>query len=132
VHTDRFGVPATINFELILEDAADVGTAEKVLSSALAALGEGPDMEAVEGAKAKLRVQWYRRARDTSALAFDIGHFQTMDRWQTLEAHLNARELVSPDDIARLAKAYFLRDNLSVGIAMPDSGSQALSMGGAE
>jgi predicted Zn-dependent peptidase len=119
VHTDRFGVPATINFEFVVADAKQLDDAEAVLHAALDSLTEGPGAAELEKAQATLRADWYRTLRDPSALGFAIGHFQTMDRWQTLPAYLRGRDETDGDDIARLAKKYFIAENRSVGIARP-------------
>jgi predicted Zn-dependent peptidase len=121
VHTDRFGVPATINFELVLSDAAGITAAEKLLERVLTGLGTAPSTTELEKAQRRLRIDWYRTARDASALAFQIGHFQTMDSWKTLPAYLEARDKATAADIARLARSYFIADNRSVGIARPRS-----------
>lgn len=117
VHTDRFGVPGTLNFELILDDEAQLAAAENVLSATLDTLNSKPQAEELTNAKDALRTEWYRVARDASALAFEIGHFQTMDTWQTLKPYLEARDNASSEDIARLAASYFSDENRTVGIA---------------
>lgn len=119
VHTDRFGVPGTMNFELILSDATDLQAAEALLEKTLTALKDGFNKGELNMAKATLRAQWYRTARDASALAFEIGHFQTMDSWRTLPEYLDARDSVKSTDIARLTNKYLVLDNRSVGIARP-------------
>jgi predicted Zn-dependent peptidase len=120
VHTSRFGVPATINFEFILDDARQIARAEKLIGDTLQSLGTAPPSgDEVERARRALRVAWYRTLRDTSALAFDIGHFQTMDSWRTLPEFLRARESTTGEDIRKLARRYFIVDNLSIGIARP-------------
>ncbi|TCO76088.1 M16 family metallopeptidase [Chromatocurvus halotolerans] len=117
IHTDRFGVPATINFELILDNEAQLADAETLLASTLDSLTQAPTREEVARAQKALRADWYRTARDASALAFEIGHFQTMDRWQTLQGYLEARDTTTASDIARLGERYFIDDNRTVGIA---------------
>lgn len=117
IHTDRFGVPATINFEVILDDEAQLADAETLLATTLDSLTRAPAPEEVARAQKSLRAEWYRTARDASALAFEIGHFQTMDRWQTLQSYLEARDSTVPADIARLSERYFIDDNRTVGIA---------------
>ena len=76
-----------------------------------------PDVGKVTRAQKVLRTEWHRTARDPGALAFEIGHFQTMDRWETLHAYLDARDDTTADDIARVAQLYFVPDNRSVGVA---------------
>ena len=134
VHTSRFGVPSTMNFEVMVNREEDLAAAEAALHDALGALAAGgtagaagagdspattPDR--IAQAKKKLRTEWYRTAASADALAFEIGHFQTMDRWQTLEEFLNARETTTADDIARLAERYFVPANRTVGIVIAES-----------
>ncbi|MFK7831040.1 MAG: M16 family metallopeptidase [Congregibacter sp.] len=125
VHTDRFGVPGTMNFELILKDAAQLKDAEALLATTLASLKSDADAAELGRAQKSLQVDWYRIARNPSRLAFEIGHFQTMDRWQTLPLYLEARDKASTGDIARLASTYFVSNNLTVGIAQPTGKSVA-------
>jgi predicted Zn-dependent peptidase len=117
VHTVRFGVPATINFEVILSDEGVLEEAEALLEKTIQSLMTPPDASKVARAQKVLRTEWHRTARDASALAFEIGHFQTMDRWETLQAFLDARDNTTAADIARVAQLYFVPDNRSVGVA---------------
>ncbi|HSM06715.1 MAG TPA: insulinase family protein [Longimicrobiales bacterium] len=117
VHTSRFGVPGTLNLEVILADEGQLDAAEAVLEETVEWLKSPPDPGRVEHAQKVLRTDWYRTARDADALAFEIGHFQTMDRWQTLPAYLQGRDDTTPEDIARVAGTHFVPDNRSVGVA---------------
>jgi len=117
VHTSRFGVPGSINFEVIVGDEAQLETAEAVLMAAVESLKIAPSASTVSTAQKRLRTDWYRTARDANAIAFEIGHFQTMDRWQTLPVYLEARDDTTPDDLATIAEKYFVPENRSVGVA---------------
>ena len=57
---------------------------------------------------------------DPNRLAFQIGHFQVMDNWRTLQQYLDARDAATPDDIARLINNYFIPRNRSVGVVTPE------------
>jgi len=127
VHTQRFGVPGTINFELVLADESDLGAAEAVLDRTIEALKSPPEAGRVEEAQKLLRTAWHRTARDADALAFEIGHFQTMDHWRTLHAFLDARDATRPDDIARVARLHFVPDNRSIGVARSRTSSRPRS-----
>ena len=117
IHTSRFGVPATLNIEVILDREADLPRAEEQLLAVLERLGTTPvAADGVDAAKKRLRTAWYRTARDADALAFEIGHYFTMDRWQTLEAHLNAREGTTAAMLRDLASRYFIPENRTIGI----------------
>ena len=54
-------------------------------------------------------------------------HFQTMDRWQTLQGFLDARDGATPEDIARIARLYFVPDNRSVGVARSRTSGRVVS-----
>jgi predicted Zn-dependent peptidase len=125
VHTSRFGVPASINIELVLQDASQVEEAENVLLAELGRLGSEPlAAEAVALARKKLRTAWYRTAVDPNALAFQIGHFETMDSWRTLEPYLEARDAATAEDLRRLAGKYFIANNRSIGVVIPEEAGQ--------
>jgi predicted Zn-dependent peptidase len=120
VHTSRFGVPASINVELVLKDATQIAKAETVLLDELQRLGEETlPADDVAHAVKKLRTEWYRTAVDPNALAFQIGHFQIMDSWQTLQPYLEARDATSEEDLRKLARKYFVAKNRSIGVVLP-------------
>jgi predicted Zn-dependent peptidase len=120
VHTSRFGLPASINVELVTSDPSQVEKAERTLLAELGRLGKEPlPMDDVAYAQKKLRTEWYRTAMDPNQLAFEIGHFQVMDSWRTLEPYLEARDAATPDDLQRLAARYFIANNRSIGVVLP-------------
>ena len=125
VHTSRFGVPASINIELELEDASQIDKAEGTLLAELRRLGEEPlPADLVAQARKKLRTEWYRTAVDPNALAFQIGHFEIMDSWRTLKPYLEARDAAIADDLRLLADKYFIDNNRSVGVVLPEEAQQ--------
>jgi zinc protease len=121
VHTSRFGVPASINIELVLEDASQIDKAEATLLAELQRLGEEPlPADQVSQARKKLRTEWYRTAVDPGKLAFEIGHFEVMDSWRTLKPYLEARDAATAGDLRDLAGKYFIGNNRSVGVVLPE------------
>jgi predicted Zn-dependent peptidase len=119
VHTSRFGAPASINIELVLEDGLQTDFAEETLLAELQRLGEEPlPAERISAAQKKLRSEWYRKAVDPYELAFQIGHFEVMDSWRTLKPYLEARDATTADDLQRLAGKYFIDINRSVGVVL--------------
>ena len=125
VHTSRFGVPASINIELALEDSLQIGKAEGTLLAELQRLAKEPlPTDLVAQARKRLRTEWYRTAVDPSALAFQIGHFEVMDSWRTLKPYLEARDATTADDLRLLASKYFIGNNRSVGVVLPGEVSQ--------
>jgi predicted Zn-dependent peptidase len=121
VHTSRFGVPASINIEIVVSDSGQVYAAAKILHTELARLADAPlEDSTVALARKRLRSEWYRTAVDPNALAFQIGHFEVMDSWRTLQPYLEARDRTTPGDIQRLIDTYFVAKNRSVGMVFPE------------
>jgi predicted Zn-dependent peptidase len=117
VHTSRFGVPASQNFELVLGAEAQLDAAERALLATLERLREGDVAEAdLALAKKRLRAAWHRTLRQPDVLAFDIGHFQTMDEWSGLTTFVAARERTTAGDIARIAARHFVPENRTIGV----------------
>ena len=71
-------------------------------------------------ARKQLRTEWYRTAVNPSALAFQIGHFEVMDSWRTLKPYLEARDAATADDLRELAGKYFIANNRSIGVVLPE------------
>ena len=125
VHTSRFGVPASINIELVLEDASQIDKAEKRCWPSCGDLARSHlPAELVAQARKKLRTEWYRTAVDPGALAFQIGHFEVMDSWRTLKPYLEARDAATAEDLRLLADKYFIANNRSVGVVLPEEAQQ--------
>jgi len=120
VHTTRFGVPGSINFELLLDDSSQAAVAEQTLLAEIKRLAEQDISDSeVALARKKLRTEWFRTAVDANALAFQIGHFEVMDSWRTLQPYLQARDATTAADIRTLVSRYFVAMNRSIGIVMP-------------
>jgi zinc protease len=87
-----------------------------------------PDAALARSRKA-LRLDWERLRMNRSDLAFTLGHFEVMDSWRTLQAHMEARERATPADLQRLARTYFVPANQVIGTSrrQPSGGSAALS-----
>lgn len=123
VHTSRFGVPASINVEVLLPSADEAARAEKIVLDTLASVKLSPlSKDIVDQAKKELRTDWYRTAADPNALAFEIGHFEVMDSWRTLAPYLQARDATTAEDISRLVDKYFVPKNRSIGVVLPETG----------
>ncbi|MDQ3606152.1 MAG: insulinase family protein [Gemmatimonadota bacterium] len=130
VHTSRFGVPATLNFEVVVSREEELPRAEETLLALLDRLAREPAAPGgLELAQKQLRADWHRLARDADRLGFEIGHFQVMDSWRTLQPYLEARDRTSPQDVRRLAARYFVAENRSIGIVRPPETAAAAREG---
>jgi predicted Zn-dependent peptidase len=125
VHTTRFGVPASFNIEVTVENAVQTATAEALILDEIRELSEEalPEDD-VALARKILRTEWYRTAANPSALAFEIGHFEVMDSWKTLAPYLEARDQTEAGDLTRLINKYFVAENRSVGVVVPEGAVQ--------
>jgi predicted Zn-dependent peptidase len=132
VHTRRFGVPASQNFEIVVTDEAALDAAERVLLGTLERLKAG-DVAAADLALARKRLctEWHRTVRQPDVLAFDIGHFETMDAWRTLGEFVAARERTAADDIARIAQRHFIPENRTIGLVRRPEPTTATNHGDA-
>jgi predicted Zn-dependent peptidase len=123
VHASRFGAPGSINVEIVVRGEAGIAPAEAILLNTLERLGQIPvAVDRLDLAKKKLRTEWHRTAHDADRVAFEIGHFQVMDRWQTLEVYLKARDAATPAAIMGLASRYFVPENRTIGVVKRPEG----------
>ena len=119
VHTSRFGIPGSINVEVITPQE-HLSAAEAVVTRVVDGLGSAPGTEEdLALAKKRLRTAWFRTVRDADQLAFDIGHFQTMDSWETLVPYMEARETTTAAELRRLAAVYLVPENRAWGVVRP-------------
>ena len=117
VHTDRFGVPATLNAVVAGTREGDLARVEVVILDAVTDLRtRDPDRDAVAAARKRLRVDWSRTVRDADALAFQIGHFQTMDSWRTLDAYVATWDETTAEDVRRFAERYLIPRSRTTGV----------------
>ena len=125
VHTARFGVPASLNIEVTVENPTQTATAEALILDEIRKLSEDPlPDDDVALARKTLRTEWYRTAANPSALAFEIGHFEVMDSWTSLAPYLEARDQTEAGDLTRLINKYFVAKNRSVGVVVPEGALQ--------
>ena len=80
------------------------------------------DPALLERARRSLRLEWERIRSDRLELAFTIGHFQSMDAWTTLSEYMARRLDVSPDDIVRVSRRYFVSSNRVIATTRSDPG----------
>lgn len=130
IHTARFGVPSSINVELVVGSPGDLAAAEGVLLETLARLGEVPvPADRLALIKKQLRVDWRRTVLDADRLAFELGHFQVMDSWRTLGRYLRTREAATAEDVMRIAREYFVEQNRTVGVVRPPEAGEVATRG---
>lgn len=116
IHTYRFGSPGAINFTAAAQRDEDLPAVEAAMLQSIADLRDGRiDPNALARARKALRLEWEQIRLDRGRLAVELGQFAIMDRWETLERYMAARQSASAEDIERVAREYFVPANLVVG-----------------
>lgn len=124
VHTDRFGVPASINFEVVGRQQ-DLDKIEAVMLQTFSEVAKtGSSVHNISWAQKKLRAEWHRLAADSNDLANEIGHFEVMDSWKMMKDYLLTRDTTSRADVQRLMSRYFIANNRSVGFVKAEEGDE--------
>ena len=117
IHVYRFGSPAAINFIASVPSDRDIPEAERGLLGMVADLGQARiNSNLLDRARKSLRWEWEQTKSQRLQLAFTIGHFQTMDDWRTLSNYMQRRVEASIDEIAAVARRYFVPANRVIAI----------------
>ena len=127
IHVYRFGSPAAINFIAYPKRDQDIPAVERAMLDTVEDLRRGRiDASLFERARKSLRVEWEQTRTHRLGLAFTIGHFHAMDSWKTVSTHMDDRVLASLDDVARVAKRYFVLSNRVIATtrSQPERSSQ--------
>jgi predicted Zn-dependent peptidase len=108
----RLGSPGAINIIVQAHRDDDLPTIETEMLSVIDALREGPiDPTVLERARKAMRLEWEQTRQVRGSLAYELGRFQVMDSWATLQPFMEAREQASPADVQRVAAKYLVAAN---------------------
>ena len=121
IHIYRFGTPAAINFVARATSDEALALTERAMLDAVERLRGGDvDPALLDRALRSLQLEWEQIRENRLELAFTLGHFQSMDAWKTLTEHMARRVDVSSDDVARVARRYFVASNRVVATTRRD------------
>ena len=121
IHIYRFGSPGAINLVAMGRRDEDLPAIELEMLEVVSQLRQGQiDRAALERAHRALRLEWAQTRSDPVQLAFQIGHFDTMDNFKTLRTHMEGREHVTAEEIQRVAQQYFVPSNRVIATARRD------------
>ena len=126
IHIYRFGSPGAINFVAMGRRDEDLPAIELEILDVVGRLSQGQiDGAALERARKALRLEWAQVRSDPGELAFQIGHFDTMDNFSSLLTHMEGRERVTTEDIQRVAQRYFVPSNRVIATARREPSADA-------
>jgi predicted Zn-dependent peptidase len=77
-------------------------------------------------ARKAMRLQWEQIRSSRGNLASELGRFQVMDSWRTLEPYMDAREKASIEDIRRVAERYLVPANRTIATSRRNPAPNAL------
>ena len=118
IHTYRFGSPGAINLVAPASSDGALPAVERALLATVEDLRAGRiDRAALERARKRLRLQWAQFKNDPEELAFLVGHYHTMNHWSTLPEHIQRRDGATAEDVARVARTYFVPSNRVIAVA---------------
>lgn len=109
VSAGRTGSPGTLDILVLAQRESDLAALEAAVLDLIGGLRAGAvNTSALESARLALRVGWAATANSRRELAGELGRFQVMDSWRTLQPHIDARERATPEEIQRAARRYLV------------------------
>lgn len=119
-HADRFKNPALMYVEAELREAGPLddvkGEAIRIVEQFAA---DAPTSEDVERAKTKLLRDWELTLRDSPRAAVRLSEWASLGDWRMIFLYRDRMEQVTPDDVVRVANAYFEESNRTLGLYVP-------------
>jgi predicted Zn-dependent peptidase len=108
----RSGSPGMFNVVAFASRDEDLPLLESSMLALFDDLREGRlDQDALRRAQTKLQLDWDQIRSSRGLLSFHLGHFQVMDRWNTLQTFMDVRQRATIADIQRVARRYFVPAN---------------------
>jgi predicted Zn-dependent peptidase len=108
----RSGSPGTLNVVAFAVHDDDLPAVERDILALFDDLQRGEiNQEALTRARTRLRLEWDQIRASRGLLSFNLGSFQVMHDWKTLQVFMDARQRASVADIQRVARRYFTAAN---------------------
>jgi len=90
-----------------------------LLATIESVIKEPPTAEEVERGKTKLLKQIELNMTDSQQIGIELSEWASMADWRMLFIHRDRLKQVKPEDVLRVAKAYFKEDNRTTGVFIP-------------
>ncbi|HEB74997.1 MAG TPA: insulinase family protein [Nitrospirae bacterium] len=101
----------------------DAGDLEKALYEEIDRLKEtAPSEREVQKAKNQMEAAFIMGQDSISFQARVLGVFEMLGDWRLKDRYIEAIRGVTPEDVQRVARKYFTRENRTVGILIPEGG----------
>ena len=108
----RLGSTGAINMLVRARRDEDLPAIEAGMLAVVDALRQGRlDQPTLDRARKAMRLEWEQTRAVRGSLAYELGRFQVMDSWKTLQPFMEARERASTSDVQRVAQHYLMAPN---------------------
>ncbi|HTJ47723.1 MAG TPA: pitrilysin family protein [Kofleriaceae bacterium] len=116
----QFKEPSVAILMAQVPDPKNVAAVKKIITDTMESLGDAPiDPKAVERWRNGALKQFDLRFADIQDSAIALSEYAALGDWRTAFAWRDQIAKVTPDDVRRVARAYFVRDNRTLGAFVP-------------
>jgi len=114
--------PGFAEIRASLDDTQSIDDVKKTILETVAALmREAPSRDEVDRAKTRILQGMDRTFANSQQLAMQINETIASGDWRLLFTNYEEIRRVTPEDVTRVAKAYFKDSNRTVGVFIPDA-----------
>jgi zinc protease len=119
---DQMHDPGIFLYNARLRKDGDLADAEKTMLSVIDGVGkEAPSKEEVDRARARILKNIDLMLNNSGRVGLNLSEWSAMGDWRLLFQFRDRIEKVTPDDVTRVAKQYFVSSNRTVGRFIPET-----------
>jgi predicted Zn-dependent peptidase len=116
----------TFQIEATVKEGKDPGAVEQAIYEELEKLKKDPvPAEELQKVKNQAKANAYRRLSSPFSIAFQLMIYDGLGDWRYINTYAEEVDRVTADDIRRVSREYFTRENRTVGIFLRKEGAAA-------
>jgi predicted Zn-dependent peptidase len=116
----------TFQIEATVKEGKDPGAVEQAIYEELEKLKKDPvPAEELQKVKNQAKANAYRRLSSPFSIAFQLMIYDGLGDWRYINTYAEEVDRVTADDIQRVSREYFTRENRTVGIFLRKEGAAA-------
>ena len=116
----------TFQVEATVKEGKDPGAVEQAIYEELEKLKKDPvSAEELQKVKNQAKANAYRRLSSLFSIAFQLMIYDGLGDWRYINTYAEEVDRVTPDDIQRVSREYFTKENRTVGIFLRKEGAAA-------
>ena len=118
----EFHDPSWVMLAATLNDEQSLDDVKRIITETLTGIAsQAPDAEEVERARTRILQGMDRTMANSQQLAMSLNELIASGDWRLLFTNYEEIRRVKPEDVTRVAKAYFKDSNRTVGTFVPDA-----------